>query len=123
MAARGAVRDVGRALAVPYNTCDTVAKLIPFELNMTIKKALEISKELKTKYNTDPQIKELLDTSMAIEGMPRHATTHAAGVIISDRAVSDYVPLAMNDSQVVTQFTMTTLEELGLLKMDVRLVR
>ena len=118
MAARGAVRDVGRALAVPYNTCDTVAKLIPFELNMTIKKALEISKELKTKYNTDPQIKELLDTSMAIEGMPRHATTHAAGVIISDRAVSDYVPLAMNDSQVVTQFTMTTLEELGLLKMD-----
>lgn len=118
MAARGAVRDVGRALAIPYNTCDTVAKLIPFELNMTIKKALEISRELKTKYNTDPQIKELLDTSMAIEGMPRHATTHAAGVIISDRAVSDYVPLAMNDSQVVTQFTMTTLEELGLLKMD-----
>ena len=118
MAARGAVRDVGRALAVPYNVCDSVAKLIPFELNMTISKALEISKELKTRYNTDPQIKELLDTSMAIEGMPRHATTHAAGVIISDRAVSDYVPLAMNDSQVVTQFTMTTLEELGLLKMD-----
>lgn len=118
MAARGAVRDVGRALAIPYNVCDSVAKLIPFELNMTISKALEISRELKTKYNTDPQIKELLDTSMAIEGMPRHATTHAAGVIISDRAVSDYVPLAMNDSQVVTQFTMTTLEELGLLKMD-----
>ena len=118
MAARGAVRDVGRALAVPYNVCDSVAKLIPFELNMTISKALGISKELKTRYNTDPQIKELLDTSMAIEGMPRHATTHAAGVIISDRAVSDYVPLAMNDSQVVTQFTMTTLEELGLLKMD-----
>lgn len=118
MAARGAVRDVGRALAIPYNVCDSVAKLIPFELNMTISKALEISKELKTRYNTDPQIKELLDTSMAIEGMPRHATTHAAGVIISDRAVSDYVPLAMNDSQVVTQFTMTTLEELGLLKMD-----
>lgn len=118
MAARGAVRDVGRALAIPYNVCDSVAKLIPFELNMTIKKALEISKELRTRYNTDPQIKRLLDTSMAIEGMPRHATTHAAGVIISDRAVSDYVPLAMNDSQVVTQFTMTTLEELGLLKMD-----
>ncbi len=118
MAARGAVRDVGRALGIPYNTCDTVAKLIPFELNMTIKKALEINKELKTRYSTDPQVKELLDTSMAIEGMPRHATTHAAGVIISDRAVSDYVPLAMNDSQVVTQFTMTTLEELGLLKMD-----
>ncbi len=118
MAARGAVRDVGRALAIPYNVCDTVAKLIPFDLNMTISKALEISKELKTRYNTDPQVKELLDTSMAIEGMPRHATTHAAGVIISDRPVSDYVPLAMNDSQVVTQFTMTTLEELGLLKMD-----
>ncbi len=118
MAARGAVRDVGRALAIPYNTCDTVAKLIPFDLNMTIEKALGISKELKTRYNTEPQIKELLDTSMAIEGMPRHATTHAAGVIISDKPVSDYVPLAMNDSQVVTQFTMTTLEELGLLKMD-----
>ncbi len=118
MAARGAVRDVGRALAVPYNVCDSVAKLIPFELNMTISKALNISKELRTRYNTEPQIKELLDTSMAIEGMPRHATTHAAGVIISDKPVSDYVPLAMNDSQVVTQFTMTTLEELGLLKMD-----
>lgn len=118
MAARGAVRDVGRALGIPYNTCDSVAKLIPFEHNMTISKALEISGELKTRYNTDPVIKELLDTSMAIEGMPRHATTHAAGVIIADRAVSDYVPLAMNDSQVVTQYTMTTLEELGLLKMD-----
>ena len=118
MAARGAVRDVGRALAIPYNTCDTVAKLIPFDLNMTISKALDLSSELRTRYNTDPQVKELLDTSMAIEGMPRHATTHAAGVIISDRPVSDYVPLAMNDSQVVTQFTMTTLEELGLLKMD-----
>ena len=118
MAAKGMVRDAGRALGLPYNTCDIVTKLIPFELNMTLKKAMSISKELKEKYDTDPQIKELIDLSMGLEGMPRHATTHAAGVIISDRAVSDYVPLAKNDEQVVTQFTMTTLEELGLLKMD-----
>ena len=118
MAAKGVVRDVGRALGLPYSTCDTVAKLIPFELNMTLSKALSISKELKDKYDTDPQIKELIDLSMGLEGMPRHATTHAAGVIISDRPVSDYVPLSRNDEQIVTQFTMTTLEELGLLKMD-----
>ncbi len=118
MAAKGVVRDVGRALGLPYSTCDTVAKLIPFELNMTLSKALSINKELKDRYDTDPQIKELIDLSMGLEGMPRHATTHAAGVIISDRPVSDYVPLARNDEQVVTQFTMTTLEELGLLKMD-----
>ncbi len=118
MAAKGVVRDVGRALGLPYSVCDTVAKLIPFELNMTLTKALSISKELKDRYDTDPQIKELIDLSMGLEGMPRHATTHAAGVIISDRPVSDYVPLAKNDEQVVTQFTMTTLEELGLLKMD-----
>ncbi len=118
MAAKGVVRDVGRALGLPYSLCDTVAKLIPFELNMTLTKALSVSKELKEKYDTDPQIKELIDLSLGLEGMPRHATTHAAGVIISDRPVSDYVPLAKNDEQVVTQFTMTTLEELGLLKMD-----
>ncbi|MBE6734333.1 MAG: DNA polymerase III subunit alpha [Ruminococcaceae bacterium] len=118
MAAKGVVRDVGRALGLPYNTCDTVAKLIPFELNMTLSKALTLSKELRQKYDTDPEIKHLIDLSMGLEGMPRHATTHAAGVIISDRPVSDYVPLAKNDEQIVTQFTMTTLEELGLLKMD-----
>ncbi|MBQ8000678.1 MAG: DNA polymerase III subunit alpha [Ruminococcus sp.] len=118
MAAKGVVRDVGRALGLPYSTCDSVAKLIPFELNMTLTKALSISKELKDRYDTEPEIKELIDLSLGLEGMPRHATTHAAGVIISDRPVSDYVPLAKNDEQVVTQFTMTTLEELGLLKMD-----
>lgn len=118
MAARGSLRDVGRALAVPYNTVDTVAKLVPMELNMTIDKALGISKELKNIYDTDAQIHNLIDIAKSIEGMPRHATTHAAGVVITDRAVSDYVPLALNDNAIVTQFTMTTLEELGLLKMD-----
>ncbi len=118
MAARGVVRDVGRALGISYATCDTVAKLIPFDINMTLSKALSLSKDLKTKYDTDPQIHELIDYSMKLEGMPRHTTTHAAGVIIADRPVSDYVPLARNDEQIVTQFTMTTLEELGLLKMD-----
>jgi len=118
MAAKGVVRDVGRALGFSYAVCDSVAKLIPFDLNMTLDKALSISKELHEKYDTDAQIKELIDLSRGLEGMPRHATTHAAGVIISDRPVSDYVPLAKNDEQVVTQFTMTTLEELGLLKMD-----
>ncbi|MBQ4105362.1 MAG: DNA polymerase III subunit alpha [Clostridia bacterium] len=118
MAARGVVRDVGRALGLAYGTCDSVAKLIPNELNMTLEKALSISRELKERYDTEPEIKELIDLSLGLEGMPRHATTHAAGVIISDRPVSDYVPLAKNDEQVVTQFTMTTLEELGLLKMD-----
>ncbi len=118
MAAKGVVRDVGRAMGIPYSTCDMVAKLIPADLNITLNKALATSKELKEKYDTDLQIKELIDLSRGLEGMPRHSTTHAAGVIISDRPVSDYVPLAKNDEQVVTQFTMTTLEELGLLKMD-----
>lgn len=118
MAAKGVVRDVGRALGLPYSTCDTVAKLIPFDLNMTLEKALNISKELKNLYDTDSDVHRLIDISMGLEGMPRHTTTHAAGVIISDRPVFDYVPLAKNDEQIVTQFTMTTLEELGLLKMD-----
>ncbi len=118
MAARGAIRDVGRALAIPYATVDVIAKLVPFEINITIEKALKISKELRTRYNEDEQTKNLLDIAMSIEGMPRHATMHAAGVVITDRPVSDYVPLSKNDDNVVTQFTMTTLEELGLLKMD-----
>ena len=118
MAARGAIRDVGRALAIPYGTVDSIAKLVPFELNITIDKALEASRELKLRYDTDPQTRELIDIAKKIEGMPRHATMHAAGVVITDRPVSDYVPLSKNDDNVVTQFTMTTLEELGLLKMD-----
>ena len=118
MAARGAIRDVGRALAIPYATVDVIAKLVPMELNITIEKALKISSELNKRYGEDEQTKNLLDIAMSIEGMPRHATMHAAGVVITDKPVSDYVPLSKNDDNVVTQFTMTTLEELGLLKMD-----
>lgn len=119
MAARGSIRDVGRALAVPYNVVDQVAKLVPMEIGMTIKKALSMpSSELKKRYDSDPEIKNLIDVAMSIEGMPRHATTHAAGVVITEQPVSDYVPLASNDGNIVTEFTMTTLEELGLLKMD-----
>lgn len=118
MAARGAIRDVGRALAIPYAAVDVIAKLVPFEINITIEKALKINPELRARYNEDEQTKNLLDIAMSIEGMPRHATMHAAGVVITDKPVSDYVPLSKNDDNVVTQFTMTTLEELGLLKMD-----
>ncbi len=118
MAARGSIRDVGRVLAVPYSTVDTVAKLIPMELYMTIDKALSASSELREMYENDPKIKELIDTARKIEGMPRHSSTHAAGVVITRDPVSQYVPLAKNDSSIVTQYTMTTLEELGLLKMD-----
>ena len=118
MAARGAIRDVGRALAIPYASVDVIAKLVPMEFNITIEKALKISSELNKRYNEDEQTKTLLDIAMSIEGMPRHATMHAAGVVITDKPVSDYVPLSKNDDNVVTQFPMTTLEELGLLKMD-----
>ena len=118
MAAKGAVRDVGRAMGLPYSVCDNAAKMIPFELNMTIEKALSVSKDLKHLYENDSQIHELLDTAAKLEGTPRHATTHAAGVVITEQPVSHYVPLAKNDEAVVTQFTMTTLDELGLLKMD-----
>ena len=118
MAARLAVRDVGRVLGYPYAKIDYVAKQIPAELNITIKSSLEKNPELLQAYNTDVEIKRLLDLAMQVEGMPRHASTHAAGVVITDKEVSDYVPLARNDSNIVTQFTMTALEELGLLKMD-----
>ena len=118
MAARGAIRDVGRALDIPYATVDVIAKLVPMELNITIEKALKISTELNKRYNEDEQTRNLLNIAMSIEGMPRHATMHAAGVVITDEPVSNYVPLSKNDDNVVTQFPMTTLEELGLLKMD-----
>lgn len=118
MAARGAIRDVGRAMDIPYSVCDRTAKLIPFAMGMTIDRALESSKELSSLYESDGQIKELVDMARKVEGMPRHASTHAAGVVISDKPVSVYVPLATNDEAVVTQYTMTELEELGLLKMD-----
>ena len=118
MAARGAIRDVGRVLAMPYAQVDSVAKLVPMELGVTIQKALETSPELKKKYEESPQVKDLIDMAQKLEGMPRHASTHAAGVVITERPVSEYVPLAKNDEAIVTQFTMTNLEELGLLKMD-----
>lgn len=118
MAAKGAIRDVGRALGMPYQNVDVIAKLIPFEINMTIDKALLVSKELKQAYESDPKIKELIDTARKLEGMPRHASTHAAGVVITREEASEYVPLQKNEDAIVTQFTMTTLEELGLLKMD-----
>ncbi|MBR6741800.1 MAG: DNA polymerase III subunit alpha, partial [Clostridia bacterium] len=118
MAARAAVRDVGRALDIPYATCDKVAKLIPQSVGMTINRAMEGSRELTELYNNDASVKELIDMAIKLEGTPRHASTHAAGVVIADKPVSEYVPLAVNDQSVVTQFTMTSLEELGLLKMD-----
>lgn len=118
MAARGAIRDVGRALNIPYNEVDVVAKQVPNELHITIDKALSVNPELKKMYDEKPQVRELIDTARALEGMPRHASTHAAGVVITKDPVDTYVPLARNDEQMVTQFTMTTLEELGLLKMD-----
>jgi len=118
MAARAAVRDVGRAMDVPYAVCDRVAKLIPQSIGMTIARAMEISAELKGLYDNDTQIKTLIDMAINLEGMPRHASTHAAGVVISDKPVAEYVPLSVNDDAVVTQYTMTSLEELGLLKMD-----
>lgn len=123
MAARAAIRDVGRVLDMPYGTVDGIAKLVPMEPKMTLTKALSISRELKARYDADPQVKELIDMSLKLEGMPRHASTHAAGVVITREAADEYVPLATNDGNPVTQFTMTTIEELGLLKMDVRLVR
>ena len=118
MAARAAIRDVGRALDISYAVCDRVAKLIPQSLNMTIDRAMKGSAELRELYENDEKIKELIDTALKLEGMPRHASTHAAGVVISDKPVSEYVPLAVNDEAVVTQYTMTALDELGLLKMD-----
>ena len=121
MAARAAVRDVGRVLGVPYGEVDALAKLIPSgpgALHITLEDALRLSKQLKDAYDENPAAKRIIDTAMAIEGMPRNTSTHAAGVVITRRPVADYVPLAANDGQPVTQYVMTTLEELGLLKMD-----
>ena len=118
MAARAAIRDVGRALSVSYAETDAVAKQIPMALNMTIDEALKLSKPLKEMYEGDETVKRLIDVAKNLEGMPRHASTHAAGVVITDKPVYEYVPLAQNDESVVCQYQMTTLEELGLLKMD-----
>jgi len=118
MKARAALRDVGRAMGLSYATVDNIAKKIPRVIGITIEDALKESEELQALYKSDEKIKELIDTSKSVEGMPRNSSTHAAGIVITDRPVSDYVPLAKNDESVVTQFTMTTIEELGLLKMD-----
>ena len=118
MAARNAIRDVGRVMGIPYQQVDVVAKQVPMELKMTLKRALEVSPELKRMYDTDPQVTELIDTALKVEGMPRHASTHAAGVVITPEPTDYYLPLATNDGLPVTQFNMTEIEELGLLKMD-----
>ncbi|WP_346668711.1 DNA polymerase III subunit alpha [uncultured Subdoligranulum sp.] len=118
MAARAAVRDVGRVMGMAYQDVDKVAKLIPMELKMTLQKALEVSPDLKTMYEADPQVHELIDTSLKVEGMPRHASTHAAGVVITREPATEYVPLSTNDGLPVTQFNMVEIERLGLLKMD-----
>ena len=118
MAARGSVRDVGRVLRIPYQDVDRVAKLIPRMLEITLSASLEMVPELKTLYDTDEQVKRLIDLSMKIEGLPRNTSTHAAGVVISSLPTMDLVPLQRNDEVITTQFTMTELEELGMLKMD-----
>jgi len=121
MAARASVRDVGRVMGIPYADVDAIAKQIPGgpgNLHITLEDALKLSKQLKESYDGDERIKKLIDTAMALEGMPRNASTHAAGVVITSKPVYEYVPLATNDGVPVTQYIMTTLEELGLLKMD-----
>ena len=121
MAARGAIRDVGRALNMTYAEVDVVAKLVPSgpgALHITLDDALKLSKQLSDLYDSDPRVKKLIDTAKALEGMPRHASTHAAGVVITRLPVYEYVPLARNDESIVCQYNMITLEELGLLKMD-----
>ena len=118
MAARGAIRDVGRALNFTYAETDVVAKLVPNTLHITLKEALEVSPRLKEMYDGDDRVKKLIDTAMSLEGMPRNTSTHAAGVVITADPVYTYVPLSRNDDTIVTQYTMTTIEELGLLKMD-----
>ena len=119
MAARGAIRDVGRALNFSYAETDVVAKLVPtMPLHITLKEALSVSPKLKEMYDADQRVRTLIDTAMSLEGMPRNTSTHAAGVVITAEPVSTYVPLSKNDDTIVTQYTMTTIEELGLLKMD-----
>ena len=119
LAARGVIRDVGRVMDLPYAFVDTIAKMVPQELNITIDKALKENPELRQTYENDEQVKTLIDMAKRLEGLPRHSSMHAAGVVISQKAVDEYVPLSRAaDGTITTQFTMTTLEELGLLKMD-----
>lgn len=118
MSARMVIRDVGRALDVPYAECDKLAKMVPMELHITIQKAMEQNRELREIYESNPDIKKLLDIAMALEGLPRQASTHACGIVITKEPVDTYVPLYVRDGNISTQYIMTTLEELGLLKMD-----
>ncbi|MFA7411407.1 MAG: DNA polymerase III subunit alpha [Tissierellaceae bacterium] len=118
MAARGSIRDVGRAINMPYGQVDYIAKQIPMELGMTISKALEVNRGLKSMYDDDPEVENLINIALAVEGLPRHTSTHAAGVLISKEPVTNYVPLLRNGDALTTQFNMIELEELGLLKMD-----
>jgi len=116
--AKAVTRDVGRALAIPYGDVDRIAKMIPNDLGMTLEKALAMNPELKDAYDNEPQTREVIDMGMRLEGLPRHAGTHAAGVVLADRPVYEYIPLNTNDGLVTTQYPMGTVEELGLLKMD-----
>ena len=119
LAARGVIRDVGRVMDLPYAFVDSIAKMIPQELNITIDKALQMNSELRKTYENDPQVKLLINMCKRLEGLPRHSSMHAAGVVIGQREIDDFVPLSRaSDGSITTQFTMTTLEELGLLKMD-----
>ena len=119
LAARGVLRDVGRVMDLPYAFVDSIAKMVPQELNITLDKALQMNPEFRNLYESNEQVKELVDMSKRLEGLPRHTSMHAAGVVISQKAVDEYVPLSRaSDGSITTQFTMTTLEELGLLKMD-----
>ncbi|EJO5346875.1 DNA polymerase III subunit alpha [Clostridium botulinum] len=118
MAARACIRDVGRAMNYPYAEVDRIAKMVPTVLGITINKALELNPELKKAYDNEQRVKELIDVAIALEGLPRHTSTHAAGVVIASQPLVNYVPLQKNEESIVTQFTMGTLEELGLLKMD-----
>ena len=118
MAARGVIRDVARVLNIPYAKADTISKKVPMEMHMTLDKALEMNPEIRIMYDEDPEVKQVIDISKKLEGLPRHASTHAAGVVITKDPVDTYVPLYKNDNLISTQYTMTILEELGLLKMD-----
>ncbi|MDR3179038.1 MAG: DNA polymerase III subunit alpha [Oscillospiraceae bacterium] len=118
MAARLVIRDVGRVLGFSYSMVDKIAKLVPLELGITIRETLSISKKIKSEYENNPKIKKLINLALKLEGMPRHTSTHAAGIVITEKKVRNYVPLAKHEDSIVTQYTMNTLEDLGLLKMD-----
>lgn len=119
LAAKGVIKDVGRVMDIPYSKTDSISKMIPNDIGMTIDKALEANNEFKALYESDPEVRTLIDTCKRLEGLPRHTSMHAAGVVIGSRPIDEFVPLSRaSDGTLVTQFTMTTIEELGLLKMD-----